>query len=78
MSFQQRASPPQLDAFPGALATVAATKFCYNDKERTWQFLATATNFSIDFTMGADHQHSILTIDSVKFEALGFKAGRVN
>jgi hypothetical protein len=50
---------------------VAATKFCYNDEQRTWQFLATATNFSIPFTMGAAHH--ILNIDSVKFEALGLK-----
>jgi hypothetical protein len=53
----------ELDAFPGALATVAATKFCYNDEERTWQFIATATNFSFPF--GKDH---ILTMDSVKLE----------
>ena len=61
----------ELDAFPGALATVAATKFCYNDEERTWQFIATATNFSFPF--GEDH---VLTMDSVKLEVRWCKLNR--
>jgi len=57
----------EFDKFNDSSVKVSVTKFCYNDDDkRTWQFLATAENFPL-----ADW----LTLDSVKIEALGHKAG---